>query len=82
MTNTVVKVPATTAVMEFQLLNAKIANRLANTNQSSGVAYWMNEMDVRTKAIAKAHGLTVAALITQWESWYASVEVARAKVGK
>ena len=82
MTNIVVKVPASPAVKEFQILNSKIGNRLANTNQSSGVEYWMNEMDVRTKAIAEAHGLTVVALIEQWESWYASVEVARAKAGK
>jgi hypothetical protein len=80
MTNTVIKVPATPAVMEFQILNSKIANRLAGTNQSSGVAYWLQEMDTRTKTIAEAHGLTVEALITEWESWYALVEIARAKV--
>ena len=73
------KIETTPAVMEFQLLTAKISNRLANTNQQSGVSYWMNEMDIRTKAIAKAYGISVNALITQWETWYAQVELAQAK---
>lgn len=81
-TSTKISVPTTPAVMEFQMLTAKITDRLANTNQSSGVSYWMNEMDTRTKAIAKAYGMTVNALITEWETWFSQVETARAKARK
>ena len=67
--------------MEFQILNAKIANCLAKSNHSSAISYWVNEMDTRTNALAKAYGISVDSLITQWESWVFAVEVARAKVG-
>ena len=78
---TVITVPATPAILEFNKLNGTISNRLASTNQSTAITYWLNEMDIRTKAIAKAHGLSVNALITQWENWFAQVEVARRKAG-
>ena len=78
-TSTTISVPTTPAVLEFNKLNGMVSNRLANTTQSTAITYWLNEMDIRTKAIAKAHGLSVNALITQWENWFAQVETARAK---
>lgn len=79
MSNSKILVSTTPAVMEFQKLNAMVSSRVANTSQSSEIIYWQNEMAVRTHEICKNYDITVDALITQWESWCASVEVAQSQ---
>lgn len=76
---TVVKVPASPAVIEFQKLNARINGKISQA--SSNRAYWVSYYDKCAKEICSKYEISISDLVDSWFSWVNAVEQAQ-KGGK
>lgn len=81
MSNTQIIVPATSAVKEFQKVNALGTLRIMEASDKNVRAFWVKYIDESANDIAARNNMTVAALVDAWLNWVSQVEAARAKVG-
>lgn len=79
--STVITVETTPEVRNFQKIYAFCSNKIAEASQAETVAFWTNYLTTTTQEFCDEHGISVDALISQWEAWVSEVDAARVKAG-